>query len=101
VKALRQLVARHSEGLEKLLPQNFSRVNPPVRRAFSLNIFVSHEGHLAWIYDSVSRSFCFQILMIVSDFDLERIVTAPDKANSIPVVDANTMLPLPISPQLF
>jgi hypothetical protein len=49
----------------------------------------------------VDLLLCFQILMIVSDFDLERIVTAPDKTNSILVVDANTMLPLPISPQLF
>jgi len=38
--------------------------------------------------------------MMVSDFDLERIVTAPDQTNSILVVDANTMLPLPVSPQL-
>jgi hypothetical protein len=34
VKALRQLVARYAEELEKLLPQNFSRVNPPVRHRY-------------------------------------------------------------------
>ena len=39
--------------------------------------------------------------MIVRDFNLERIVTAPHKTNSILVVDTNTVLPLPISAELL
>jgi hypothetical protein len=39
--------------------------------------------------------------MIVRDFNLERVVTAPHKTDSILIVDPNTVLPLPISAELL
>ena len=39
--------------------------------------------------------------MIVRDLDLEGIVTAPHKADSILVIDANAVLSLPVAAKLF
>jgi len=39
--------------------------------------------------------------MIVRDFNLERIVITPYKTDSILIVNANTVLPLPISAELL
>src|SRR5271165_173351 len=42
IKPLCQLVSGNAERSEKLFPQNFARVNSPLRCAFPLNVFVSH-----------------------------------------------------------